>query len=186
MVSTKIIQKLPRLLKPVTNEQDANAAVTLLLKTEKEDFEILLVKRANRESDVWSNQMALPGGKRDSGESNLKTTAIRETLEETGINLNQSSFLGVLKAIQSVPRRDYRILPFVVLLEKEPEIKLNNSELGSYMWIPYEKLLQSQGKSIQPKVGEVQAFIFKNAIVWGITYEILNDFTMTVEALRKH
>ena len=136
-----------------------NAAVTLLLKPKDEDFEILLVKRATYPADVWSDQMAFPGGKREPQDANLKATVTRETLEETGINLSESRFLGVLNAVQSLPRRDLRILPFVVALENEPKITLNHSELDSYMWVPYEEIVQSKGKTVEPNFGEVPAFI---------------------------
>lgn len=46
--------------------------------------EILLIQRGyGREKGLWS----LPGGRRDTGES-LKETALRETLEETGIRMS--------------------------------------------------------------------------------------------------
>ena len=46
--------------------------------------EILMIQRGyGREKGQWS----LPGGQRDKGES-LRRTAVRETLEETGIRMS--------------------------------------------------------------------------------------------------
>ncbi|MCL4429684.1 MAG: CoA pyrophosphatase [Chloroflexi bacterium] len=182
MVNPETVAKLPFALRPVSDEQGANAAVALLLKPNHGDFEVLLVKRAVHPADVWSGQMALPGGKREPQDSDLKAVVARETIEETGINLSIGRFLGVLTAVQSVPRRDLRILPFVVQLEKKPEIALN-SELEWYTWVPYEQIAQSEGKSMQQGF-EVSAFLLPNAVVWGITYKILSDFIKTVEAAK--
>jgi 8-oxo-dGTP pyrophosphatase MutT (NUDIX family) len=44
--------------------------------------EILYVKRALREGDRWSGQIAFPGGKQDSKDFDDLDTAERETFEE--------------------------------------------------------------------------------------------------------
>ena len=145
MVSADVIEKLPKVLKPISDEQGANAAVALLLKKKHGDFDVLFVKRVKKPSDPWSGQMALPGGKRESKDASLKETVLRETLEETGLALNRCRFLGVLTAVQSEPKPEIIILPFVVLLEDEPKLKLNREELETFIWVPYEEVVQSQG-----------------------------------------
>ncbi len=64
------------------------AAVALVLRRTADDVvELLLIKRSEREDDPWSGHVALPGGRRDPSDATLQDTAIRETLEETGIDL---------------------------------------------------------------------------------------------------
>ncbi len=186
MVNAETVAKLPSVLKPVTDEQGANAAVTLLLKPKASDFEILLAKRAQHPTDPWSGQMALPGGKREPQDADLKSTVTREVLEETSINLCASRFFGVLNAVHSEPRRDLLILPFVILLRNEPRVTLNTAELKWHLWFPYEQLIRTNGKTKQSGFGEVPAFLLENAIVWGITYRILNEFVKIVDALIAH
>jgi ADP-ribose pyrophosphatase YjhB (NUDIX family) len=128
--------------------------------------------------------MALPGGKREPDDQNLKATVTSETFEETGMNLANSHFLGTLSAVQSVPRRDLLILPFVILLEHDPQVKLN-CELDAFMWVPYEKLVRTKGKTEEPEFGKVSAYLLGNAVVWGITYRILRNFEKTVDDLKK-
>ena len=181
MVSAEVIAKLPTALKPVSYEQAANAAVALLLNPRRGDFDLLLVKRVENPSDTWSGQMALPGGKREPKDLSLKDTAVRETLEETGVELSQCQFLGVLGAVRSEPKPDFNILPFVVLLESAPRLKLNKAELETFIWVPYEEVVQSKG-TVQFSFGKVPAYIFANGIVWGITYNILTEFIQAVEA----
>lgn len=174
------IEKLSKLLKPISEGQDANAAVALLLKTVDKDLKIFFVKRVENPDDPWSGQMALPGGKRDAKDQNLKQTVVRETLEETNINLlDRCRFLGVMETQRSSPRPDMKILPFVVLLEHEPSIKLNE-ELEWFVWISLEELVQCRG-TVNFGFGEFPAYIVGNSVIWGLTYRILEEFVHILE-----
>lgn len=180
MVNADVIEKLPQVLKPVPDEEGANAAVALLLKSKRGDYDVLFVKRIENPSDPWSGQMALPGGKREPKDKDLKETVMRETMEETGIKLDDCRFLGVLTAIRSEPKPEIKILPFVVLLEDEPKLKLNKAELESFIWVPFEEVVRSKG-TVEFSFGKVPAYIFADAIVWGVTYKILSKFVKAVE-----
>jgi len=170
-----IIEKLSRVLKPVSEGQDGNAAVALLLKPADKDLKILFVKRAENLADPWSGQMALPGGKRDATDQSLKQTVVRETLEETNINLlDRCRFLGVMETQTSTPRPEMKILPFVVLLEHEPSIKLNG-ELERFVWISPEELVRHRG-TVKFSFGEFPAYVVGDIIIWGLTYRILEVF----------
>ena len=184
LVGAEAIAKLPTVLQSISQEQSANAAVALLLKPERNDFNLLLVKRVENPLDTWSGQMALPGGKREPKDVSLKATVIRETLEETGVKLDRCLFLGVLDAVHSEPKPDFTILPFVVLLDDEPALKLNKAELETFIWVSYEKIVQSKG-IVEFSFGKVPAYIFPDALVWGITYRILSAFVKAVEAAQK-
>jgi hypothetical protein len=67
-----------------------------------------------------------------------------------------------------------KVLPFVVLLEHEPLIKLNE-ELEWFVWISPEELAQSRGTA-KFSFGEVPAYIVGNSVIWGLTYRILEKF----------
>lgn len=180
MVSAEAIAKLPIVLKPLSHEQGANAAVALLLKPKRNNFDLLLVKRVENPLDTWSGQMALPGGKREPKDTSLKATVMRETFEETGVKLDGCRFLGVLDAVRSEPKPDFKILPFVVLLADEPKLKLNKAELETFIWVPYEEVVRSKG-AVEFSFGKVPAYVFADAVVWGVTYRILSKFIKAVE-----
>jgi 8-oxo-dGTP pyrophosphatase MutT (NUDIX family) len=163
------------MLKPVSEGQDADAAVALLLKPVDHVLQVLFVKRVENPADPWSGQMALPGGKRDAKDQNLKQTVVRETLEETNIKLlDRCRFLGVMEALRSTQRPEMKILPFIVLLEHDPSIKLNE-ELEGFVWISLKDLLQHKG-IVKFSFGEFRAYIVGNTIIWGLTYRILEKF----------
>ena len=170
---TDIIKKLTQHLGEVSDEQDANAAVALLIKGVTNPC-ILFVKRIQNPTDPWSGQIALPGGKRDRKDKNLKDTAIRETLEETDINLDQCRFLGVMSAQNSTPRPDIKVLPFVIFLQHEPAVRLSERELERYLWIPIEKLAKSKA-SVTFSFGESPAYVIDDTVIWGLTYRIIEE-----------
>ena len=175
-----IVKKLSKVLKPVSEGQDAGAAVVLLLKPADKNLRILFVKRVENPADPWSGQMALPGGKRDATDQSLKQTVVRETLEETNINLlDRCRFLGVMETQTSTPRAEMKILPFVVLLEHEPSIKLNE-ELERFVWISPEELVRHRS-TVKFSFGEFPAYVVGNIIIWGLTYRILEIFVHILE-----
>lgn len=176
MSDAEHIERLSKALRPLSDEQGANAAVALLLRQEKNDLSVLLVKRVENLADPWSGQMAFPGGKRTEQDHDLKQTIVRETSEETNIDLfNRCRFLGVLTAMQSKPRPDLKILPFVILVQYDPKIMLNKKELEDSFWVPLSEV--AQGKSYAKfSFGESPAYVVRGKVVWGLTYRILENF----------
>lgn len=169
------IERLAEVLKQESEKLDANAAVVVLLKKDNHDVQVLFVKRAERSGDPWSGQTAFPGGKCNIEDCNLKDTVVRETLEETGMNLLEGCcFLGAMEAMRSTRKPEMRVLPFVVLLEKEQAIKLNE-ELSEYFWVPLKELAKHNG-TVKLSAEEQPACIIDSHIIWGLTYRILQQF----------
>jgi len=174
-------EKLSKKLKQISESLDANAAVVVLLREKGQDFQVLFVKRAEKSDDPWSGQTALPGGKRNPEDRDLKETVVRETLEETSINLLEGCrFLGVMEPLRSTQRPEMKILPFIVLLEKEQTITLNE-ELTGYFWIPLKELDHHRGTA-KFSFGEYPAYIIENHIIWGLTYRILKKLLSILES----
>jgi 8-oxo-dGTP diphosphatase len=174
------IEKLSRMLGAFTEEQDADAAVALLLRVANQHLEVLFVKRVEQSTDPWSGQMALPGGKREAKES-LRQTVIRETLEETGIDLlHGCRILGVLKTTTSGVKPEIRVLPCVILLEHQPLINLSKKELERFAWIPIKELINHK-RTAKFSFGEFPAYVVGNDIIWGMTYRIIENLLCTLE-----
>ena len=160
---------------------DANAAVVVLLREKDQNFQVLFVERAEKSDDPWSGQTALPGGKRSPEDRDLKETVARETLEETSINLLEGCrFLGAMEPLRSTRRPEMEILPFIVLLEKEQAITLNE-ELTGYFWTPLKELVHHKGTA-KFSFGEYPAYIIENHVIWGLTYRILKKLIDILES----
>jgi 8-oxo-dGTP pyrophosphatase MutT (NUDIX family) len=169
------IEKLANTLSVFTDEQAADAAVALLLKKAGSDLEALFVKRVERSTDPWSGQIALPGGKREVKDKSLRDTVVRETLEETSIDLlAKCRLLGVMDVVRSAARREIRVLPFVFLLQHELTIRLNKAELEWSTWIPLDKLAKHKGYA-KFSFGESPAYIVGKTIIWGLTYRLTEN-----------
>jgi 8-oxo-dGTP pyrophosphatase MutT (NUDIX family) len=168
------IKKLAKMLKPTSEKLDANAAVVVLLRATNQDFQVLFVKRAEKSGDPWSGQTAFPGGKGSPEDRDLKETVTRETLEETSINLVEGCrFLGAMEPVRSTQKPEMQVLPFVVLLEREQAIELNE-ELTEYFWTPLKELAKHKGTA-KFSFGEYPAYIIGKQIIWGLTYKILQN-----------
>ncbi len=126
----------PRLA--TTEGSPARAAVALAFRADRVEPELLLIRRAVREGDPWSGQVALPGGRWSPGDEDMVSTAIRETLEETGLDVRDSgSLLGVLDELR--PRTPTLppiiVTPYVAWLHRVPPLVLSD-EVASAFWVP--------------------------------------------------
>ena len=66
------------------------------------DAEVLFIKRAEREGDRWTSHVALPGGRREPDDADDRAASIRETKEETGLDLNKDYCLPISNLPQRV------------------------------------------------------------------------------------
>lgn len=86
------------------------ASVALCIMTADDGDTVLITRRA-RGLRTHAGQWALPGGRRDPGES-IEAAALRELEEETGVRADADAILGVLD--DYVSRSGYVITPVVV------------------------------------------------------------------------
>lgn len=153
------------------------AAVAIILSPVSMGWEVLLIKRAEREGDPWSGQMAFPGGRRDADDADLLATAMRETREETGIRLEQHDVLGdwddLFRDIPELPRVVVR--PFVFGVPARPVIRPNH-EVATHVWASFDELQDARAVTEVPIRGEtlsVESFELGEHVVWGMTHRML-------------
>ena len=144
------------------------------------DSEILFIKRASHPTDPWSGQMALPGGRRDADDADLAATAIRETREETGIDLAGVDLLGQLDDHAPVTPVLPPILvrPFVFEVNSRPSIQPNH-EVERYVWASIKGLMASEQDTrvrVRNMDLRVPAFHVAREVIWGMTHRIVASF----------
>ena len=159
------------------------AAVALIVRGHV-DLEVLLIKRARREGDPWSGHMALPGGRRDPADPSLLHTAVRETREETGVDLDElGAHLGRLVEVRPHSLRLPRIsvTPHVFGAPAETTARVASAEVEAVHWVPLAVLRHPS------TLGEVEIPLPEGSrsfpclrvaddVVWGLTYSIIDDF----------
>jgi 8-oxo-dGTP pyrophosphatase MutT (NUDIX family) len=158
------------------------AAVAILIRNgEGDQPEMFFIQRSEYEGDPWSGHIAFPGGREEPGDESLFETAIRETLEETGIDLRDSSeLLGVLDDLRprTVRLPAVVVRPFVFLVSDVAEPVLSSEVAGAF-WVPLSILLdRSVWRDARVKAGDAEisrfAFHHEGYVVWGMTEKILS------------
>jgi 8-oxo-dGTP pyrophosphatase MutT (NUDIX family) len=156
------------------------AAVAMALAGEPDALELCFILRASREGDRWSGQMAFPGGKAEPGDVNAQAVAIRETLEEVGLELADAEPLGALASITVVPPGTLGVLsPYVFYVGVErPPLRPQQAEVADAFWIPLEHLWNegNRGTIDWEHLGQKMRFPgirFREHVIWGLTHRVL-------------
>lgn len=159
------------------------AAVALVLLPSGQGIEALFIKRAVRDGDPWSGQIALPGGRRHAGEASLMFTAMRETLEEVGLDLAAAGeLLGELSELR--PRTPVLppiiVRPYVFAVSARPSIILSD-EVAEAFWVPLRDVFDPEKRQeITVRFSDLHvrrpAIGVGEHVIWGMTEHILRVF----------
>jgi 8-oxo-dGTP pyrophosphatase MutT (NUDIX family) len=193
VISLDALRREPRVAK-LLRELDAHAAievddpnarraaVAILIRLGASgEPEIFFIQRAVYEGDPWSGQIAFPGGREEQSDPSLADTAIRETFEETAIDLREcAELVGVLDDLHPMTVRLPAVVvrPFVFLVAECPEIILS-SEVADCFWVPLSSLLdRSVWRDATVRAGGTEmsrfAFHHRGFVIWGMTERILS------------
>jgi len=162
------------------------AAVLVPLIRRDEGWSILFSRRAENLA-AHSGQIAFPGGRRDPGDADLLATAIRETMEEVGVDLSSAERLGVLDDLY--PRTPVLppvvVRPFVFALTTRPTIVLG-PEVQDTFWVSF-RALQAPGVRGEVVVDHpgiprrvLPAYTLGNRTIWGMSERILTPLISLV------
>jgi len=157
------------------------AAVALIIRAGDNGApELLFIKRSEYPADPWSGQVAFPGGREEAADPTLADTAIRETREETGIDLiRDGTVIGTLDDLRpnTVKLPAVIVRPYVVLLNRFEPLVLSD-EVALAFWIPLEAFKDAPAwRDTDVLARGVQmnrrAFHHQGQVIWGMTERIL-------------
>lgn len=161
------------------------ASVALIIAPDP--LSLLLIRRAERGGDPWSGHVALPGGRRDPGDTDLVETAIRETGEEVGLELDRSNLLGRLDDF--APRTP--VLPPVIVRPhvfglSRQAVPILSDEVAHAGWEPLSSLLTSESRieyslDVAGVIRRLPAYRTGAGTLWGMTERILAAFRPLLE-----
>ncbi|NND51647.1 MAG: CoA pyrophosphatase [Flavobacteriaceae bacterium] len=145
----------------------------------KQRTRIVLILRKTYKG-VHSAQIGFPGGKIEPEDDDLKMTAIRETYEEVGVNMEHIEVLKELTEVY-IPPSNFYVQPFFGISKKTPVFKKQDDEVEDIIEVLLDHLLDEE--TITTRLVptnynievEVPAFQLNGHIVWGATAMMLSE-----------
>ncbi len=137
---------------------------------------------------VHSGQMALPGGRYEETDGDLKVTAMRETQEEIGVEPAHINIIGHLSEFM-VSASNHLIVPYVGFSKEIPRFIPDEVEVDEIIEAPLSQLLDKsrlKEKEIVTAHGyrlHSPYFDIQDKVVWGATAMMLSEFAAIIEDL---
>jgi 8-oxo-dGTP pyrophosphatase MutT (NUDIX family) len=147
------------------------------------DLDVCFIRRAEREGDPWSGQVAFPGGRAGHGDVDAHAVAERETFEEIGLVLDPVHRVGALPVRPNV-RNDLTLSPFVYYVGDAQRAQATvriPAEVASVFWVPLTHLFDDDAVTEleYPHGGSLSQFpgiLFDEHVIWGLTLRVLHSF----------
>ncbi|MEM7099497.1 MAG: CoA pyrophosphatase [Pseudomonadota bacterium] len=191
-IETALANHDPEQVTPKATTRQAAVAIVMRENVLPNDLtrpEMLFIKRAEKEGDPWSGHMAFPGGHMEADDPSLQHAAMRETLEEIGLDLTHAHYLGALSHQHAQPRGrvlDMLIAPHAFVIKGDPEFS-PNYEVDEVVWTAMDPMVRNEihDTETKPMAGTPTVFngyrLERGHFVWGLTYRILQTFFITID-----
>jgi NTP pyrophosphohydrolases including oxidative damage repair enzymes len=151
------------------------SAVMILLFIRDARLKSIMIERTD--IGKHAGQISFPGGKSEPSDIDIIDTAIRETKEEIGINVNRADVVGELPPVK-VPVSSFEIFPVVAFVDGISDFKTSESEVKKVLEVDIEDMRASLGVRpvmVAGKQYEVPSFLCGNSVVWGATAMIVAE-----------
>ena len=162
------------------SEGIGHSAVLCLLYERPDDVYMILTRRSPRLRH-HAHEIAFPGGRREAGDVDLWTTAVREAQEEVGNDPSTIRRIGELDSFVTVGSRTL-VTPFVAVTDQEPTLKPDPTEVELIRHVPFRELLLDEVWREEiwplPHYKEPRAITFFELVddtVWGATGAMLRQ-----------
>lgn len=167
------------------NYRSAAVLVPIWHEPKDDELYVLFTKRALHMRN-HPGQIAFPGGKHDPDDASIQYTALRETLEEVGLEPDCFDLLGELGEFCTLS--GFCIKPIVAEMTRKSELSLCEDEVKSVHWVPLSYLLtpenyQFKKKKLDPTSSGYFEIQYQDIRIWGVTAGILFGLYQT---LAKH
>jgi len=155
------------------------AAVALIIYPDEEKKTRLILIERNQYEGVHSGQVSFPGGKQEINDSSLVQTALRESNEEIGINIDSLTLLRNLSKIY-IPPSNFLVTPFLFFSDQNLNFEHNN-EVNSILTPSLSDVLNFQINNYENKNIVNPFFLYNNFKIWGATAMILNELVEIIK-----
>jgi 8-oxo-dGTP pyrophosphatase MutT (NUDIX family) len=166
------------------------ASVALVLREVGSDLEALFIRRAEHDEDPWSGHLAFPGGRLDAEDATARDAAERETVEELGLDLRDTTMARCLGRLDDVlgHAESIRVSAYVYGISGNPSLR-PNQEVRDAFWTPLNHCTDPGRQSVREfsyldvmrPLPTLRLLEDEEApVLWGITYKFMDDFMTTI------
>ena len=176
-----------RLLEPPPELVKINkAGVLLLLFPEGDMLKTIFIRRPSSMKN-HASQIAFPGGQFEPTDRNLMATALREAVEEIGINSDHVEIIGKLSPLY-VGVSNFSIHAFIGWSQAFPSFKIDDIEVDDIHILSINDIanpgsLQYQKVVTTFGITEFPGYMVDNVFIWGATAMILAEFIEVYKAI---
>ncbi len=158
---------------------DARQGAGLILLYPFEDQAHLLITLRAGELNKHANQVSLPGGAVDPGET-IEQGALREAEEEVGASPQEIEVVGRLTPLH-IPVSGFVLHPVIGITETPFEPVPNPGEVSRVLHVPLEpllagELLDEEQRTWREQQYRVPIFNVDGEVCWGATAMIVSEF----------
>jgi len=165
-----------------------SAVLVLVFPDEAGEARVLLTARP--EADIrHPGQIAFPGGATDPGDRDSAATALREAVEEVGLDQREAGVevVGALDPVV-IPVSGFRLVPILALAARRPVLRPDPREVRAIFDAPVERFLP--GAPIELVERDLAAglriryaaFDFEGHRIWGATARVLGQLGAVLAA----
>ena len=161
-----------------TNPKSASVMI-LLYQNQSGDIEYTVIMRVSYEG-AHSHQFSLPGGQFEEQDISFDETAIRETVEELGVEYENIEIIRQLSEIY-IPPSNFLVYPYIGIYTGEPNFTPEEREVQYIVPLDLEAFLNADHEVFEREFSgqmvEIPGYnIGDEEYLWGATAMILEEF----------
>ncbi len=169
----------------------SRASVAALLAPGEGGPDLWFILRAARDGDPWSGQVALPGGRMDAADPDSLHTAVRETREELGVDLEGAEVLGALDDLAPLTGLPNLVVhPWAFWVPEIGPLTPSPREVAEVFTVPLRDLVAGAGRTrfVLDWKGQSRELACVwvptpagPARLWGMTLRIVDDLLHRID-----
>jgi len=171
------------------DQAQKKAAVLILLYPSANQIHTVLIQRTEYPG-AHGGQISLPGGKKEEGDPDCMSTALRESQEEIGIIPEKVELLGRLTDL-FIPVSSMLVCPVIGFCNEKPSFNPDPQEVEYLIETPIDHFLDPEIKKNKTRIilfnkALVPYYHIDGHTVWGATAMIISEFEEVLRRIDYH
>lgn len=153
------------------------AAVLLMLFERGGEPWMVFTKRTHQVQH-HKGEISFPGGARDPEDPDIEATAVRETVEELGVDPADIRIVGRLDELPTYVT-GYNVTPYVAVVPEQHSYRPSADEIDEIIELPVEELARiGRRETIERRGFQIETNVFETRghYIWGFTGGVLRLF----------